>query len=353
MKNRYAVLMLSAWLSGTIAAEDLTTADGTVYTDIKISEITPIGINFVSADKASWVDFRDLTPETAKKYGYNQEKAEAFEKQLTQNQAVPAGNVSKTATAAVVTPPAAVSVSTQAASVSTPVAAVRTAPSGITVATPPAVVNVNPQSVSISTPVVNAAVSSAPDGAGISITTPIAAVTIGTPMPPPAPARVVVVRESDPVVFDEQIVYEPVTVNWVMWNGRYYPRYWWHYNYWSNRYVSCGGRYYPALYYYHSGRWHGGRYYNYSADRYPARGYRDYNRGQGPQNGGARSNYDRGQARQGGNVHGNVQEYGQSRQGNGERSSGYNREPSRQTGSERAGNDRGQTRQSGGERGRN
>ena len=77
MKKKYAVLLLSALLTAAVAAEDITTTDGTVYKNIKISETTPLGINFVSDDKVCWVDFRDLSADTAKKYGYTDSQSES------------------------------------------------------------------------------------------------------------------------------------------------------------------------------------------------------------------------------------------------------------------------------------
>ncbi|MFA6103936.1 MAG: hypothetical protein WCV67_12790 [Victivallaceae bacterium] len=321
MKRGYAVILLSALLTAAVSAEDVTTADGTVYKDIKISETTPIGINFVSGDKACWVDFRDLPPDTAKKYGYDPVKAADFEKALTQNQGstvssntpvtAPAAVVSAPAVSAVTpvatttvspqavnvaTPVAAATVSPQSASVTTPAAATTVSPRMATVSTPVAATTVSPQTVSVSTPVATATVSSAPGSAGISVTTPIANVTIGSPAPPPAQARVVVVNNGDPVVYDEQIVYEPVTTTWILWNGRYYPRYWWHYWYWDHHYISWNGRYYPAHYFHNAGRWHEGRYYHYAPSRGPARGGDrggSYDRGGGGRSSGGGS-YDRG-----------------------------------------------------------
>ena len=286
MKKGYAVLLLSALLTAAVSAEDITTTDGTVYKDIKISETTPIGINFVSGDKASWVDFRDLPPEVAQKYGYDPAKAAEFEKVLVQNQgSTVTANMPVTAPA-VASPP--VAVSSQAAKIATPVATATVSPQTVnvatpvatttvssrtaTVSTPVAATTISPQTVSVSTPIATATVSSAPGSAGISVTTPVASVTIGSPAPPPAQSRVVVVNNSDPVVYDEQIAYEPVTTTWVLWNGRYYPRYWWHYWYWDHHYISWNGRYYPAHYFHNAGRWHEGRYYHYAASRGPVRG---------------------------------------------------------------------------------
>ncbi len=324
MRKGYAVILLSALLTAAVSAEDVTTTDGTVYKDIKISETTPIGINFVSGDKACWVDFRDLPPDTAKRYGYDPAKAADFEKALAQNQgSTVTGNMPVTAPAAVISPPAATTVSPQGVNVATPVATTAVSPQAVNVATPvataavspqavnvvtpaatttvspravtvtspAAVASVSPQTVSVSTPVANATVSAT----GIGVTTPIATVTIGSPAPPPAQARVVVVNNTDPVVYDENIAYEPVTATWVLWNGRYYPRYWWHYWYWDHHYICWNGRYYPAHYFHNAGRWHEGRYYHYA----PRGGY---DRGGGRSSGGS---YDRGGgARSGGGERG-------------------------------------------------
>jgi hypothetical protein len=284
MKKGYAVILLSALLTATVSAEDVTTTDGTVYKDIKISETTPIGINFVSGDKACWIDFRDLPPDDAKKYGYDPAKAAEFEKTLAQNQgSTVAANAPVTAPAAVISPPAAVAVSPQAVNVATPVTAT----------------TVSPRTVSVSTPVATATVSSAPGSSGIAVTTPIASVTIGSPAAPPTPARVVVVNSGDPVVYDEQIAYEPVTATWVLWNGRYYPRYWWHYWYWDHHYVFWNGRYYPAHYFHNAGRWHEGRYYHYAARGTGRGGSYDHGgqRNSGDHGGGQRNSGDHGGGR--------------------------------------------------------
>jgi len=290
MKKRYSVLLLFALLTAAVSAEDITTTDGTVYKDIKISETTPIGINFVSGDKASWVDFRDLPPDTAKKYGYDPVKAAQFEKTLAQNQgSTLTGNMPVTAPAAVISPPAAVAVSPTAANVTTPVAATTVTPRAVTVTAPVAATTVTPQAVTVATPVATATVSSAPGSAGIAVTTPIASVTIGSPAPPPTPAKVVVVNSGDPVVYDEQIAYEPVTTTWILWNGRYYPRYWWHYWYWDHHYIFWNGRYYPAHYFHNAGRWHEGRYYHYASHGSAHGGYeRGGERGGGHGGGGHR-----------------------------------------------------------------
>lgn len=86
MKKGYAVLLLSALFAATVLGEDITTIDGTTYKEIRITETTPLGINFVSDDRACWVDFRDLPPDVAAKYGYDPVKAAEFEKSLAQNQ---------------------------------------------------------------------------------------------------------------------------------------------------------------------------------------------------------------------------------------------------------------------------
>ena len=219
MKKGYAVLLLFALFAATVLSEDITTIDGTVYKDIKVTEITPIGINFVSNDKACWADFRDLSPDVAAKYGYDPAKAAEFEKALAQNQgSAIAGDPSEIAADSTVTG-------------NDTVPAVAPAP-------------VQGTNVTVNTPVANANITIAP--------------------PPP---QVIVVNNGDTVIYDQQIVYEPVTTIWVSWCGRYYPRSYWHYWYWKDRYVCWNGRYYPAHCYYRGGVWDHGKYYKYAPDQ--------------------------------------------------------------------------------------
>ena len=283
MKTGLGLLLMSSLCAGMVMAEDLTTTDGTVYKDFTIVEKTPIGLSIVSGGQAGWVDFRDLPPAVAQKYGYNAAQAAAFEKSLVQNQGVAAGAGITTPVAAAAVTPAAATVTTpvasstvtaQSAGVVTPVASTTVSPQTATVVTPVATTTVNPQTVSVMTPVATATVSSAPGTAGISVTTPVASVTVGAPPPavyvaptaPPPQTSVIVINSNDPIVYDPAIVVEPVTTVWVLWNGRYYPRGWWNYWYWHNRYVMWNGRYYPAHYFNHGGVWHGGRFVPYRVD---------------------------------------------------------------------------------------
>ncbi|MEI8246594.1 MAG: hypothetical protein WCI51_12240, partial [Lentisphaerota bacterium] len=224
--KRYAVLLLFALFAATVMGEDITTIDGTVYKDIRITETTPIGLNFVSNDKACWVDFRDLPPAVAQKYGYDPAKAAEFEKALAQNQgsAVPGNPAEMVADKA-----------------------------GIERDTVPAATPAPDASVAVNTPVTNA--------------------TVNVALPPP---QVIVVNNGDTVIYDQQIVYEPTTTIWVSWCGRYYPRSYWHYWYWKDRYVYCDGRYYPAHSYYRGGVWDHGKYYKYAPD--PHRNFPSGNR---------------------------------------------------------------------------
>ena len=187
--KRYAVLLLFALFAATVMGEDITTIDGTVYKDIRITETTPIGLNFVSNDKACWVDFRDLPPSVAQKYGDDPAKAAEFEKALAQNQgrAVPGNPAEMVADK----------------------------------------VGIERDTVPATTP--------APD-ASVAVNTPVGNATVNVALPPP---QVIVVNNGDTVIYDQQIVYEPTTTIWVSWCGRYYPRSYWHYWYWKDRYVSA------------------------------------------------------------------------------------------------------------------
>ena len=219
MKKIFALLLLSVLFAVTVMAEDITAIDGTVYKNIKITEITPIGINFVCEEKACWVDFRDIPPDVANKYGYDPVKAAEFEKALAQNQG---GNVVDNAM--------------DAAPDGT------TGGSGVPAGPQPAM----------------------PSSGGVTVTLPAPDNTVNLPPPSPAP-QVIVINNGDPVIYDDS--YQPSTVVWVSWCGRYYPRYYWNYWYWNNRYIRWNGRYYPAHCFYRGGVWDHGKYYHYAPDR--------------------------------------------------------------------------------------
>ena len=86
MKTKSLILMAAILFSAVVlSAEDLILANGTTYKDVKITQTTLIGLQFISEGKAGWVDFRDLTAEEAQEYGYDPQKAEAFEQQIAQN----------------------------------------------------------------------------------------------------------------------------------------------------------------------------------------------------------------------------------------------------------------------------
>ncbi len=225
MKKIFALLLLSVLFAAAVIAEDIITIDGTAYKDIKVTEITPLGINFISEERACWVDFRDLTPDLAKKYGYDPAKAAEFEKSLAQNQD---GNVVNDT--APVMPDEAIPVSDAIPAV------------------PPEV---------------------STGYSGVTATLPAANVSVNVPEP-----QVIVVNDGDTILYDDQDSYQPTTVVWISWGGRYYPRYYWNYWYWKNRYICWNGRYYPAHCFYRGGVWNQGRYYRYATDRhqnFPAR----------------------------------------------------------------------------------
>lgn len=220
MKKIFAPLLLSVLFAVTVMAEDITAIDGTVYKNIKVTEITPIGINFVCEEKACWVDFRDLPPDIANKYGYDPVKAAEFEKALAQNQGV---NVVDNAADA--------------------------APDG---------------TIPESSNVPAAPQPAMPSSGGVTATLPAPDVIVNLPPPTPAP-QVIVINNGDTVIYDDS--YQPATVVWVSWCGRYYPRHYWNYWYWKDRYIRWNGRYYPAHCFYRGGVWDHGRYYHYAPDR--------------------------------------------------------------------------------------
>ena len=234
-----AVLNLCA-LTVTVSAADIVATDGTVYRDINIQESTPLGINFSSEGNVHWLDFRDMPPETAARYGYDPAKAAAFEKQLAASQQITTVNNSAAAattpTPATTAPAASTTTSSttrqSTTTVVTPIGGYSTSPSGTTVVTPLGIYSEST-----------------------------------APASPPPATQVVVVTPDTPVIYDPTIVYEPGAAVWVLWNGRYYPRYWWHYWYWNKRWVMWNGRCYPAHYFYGGGRWHGNHYYRYHHDQ--------------------------------------------------------------------------------------
>ncbi|MDD3117792.1 MAG: hypothetical protein PHQ27_01315 [Victivallales bacterium] len=278
MKAKILWLLLVSAVSCAVNADDIVANDGTVYKDVTVQEITPLGINFASGGNACWLDYRDMPVETAKKYGYDSAKAAAFEQSLARNQGntatattpvtapaqVPAASAAAAATPVTTTADIAgttVTAPSVSAAVATPIAgATVTTPSVSTTVTTPAVsttVSTVPAGVTVATPV--AAVNA--NANAIEVVTPIASVTLGQSTPAATPTQVVVINPDTPVVYDTSIVYEPVTTTWVLWNGRYYPRYWWHYWYWDHHWVYWNGRYYPGNVFYGGGRWHGGHYY--------------------------------------------------------------------------------------------
>lgn len=254
MKTKILSCLLVSAMVLAVRADDIVANDGTVYKDVTIQEVTPLGINFVSSGNTCWLDYRDMPTETAKKYGYDPAKAAAFEKGLASTN----GNTA-TATTPVTAPATVPAASAAAASatVVTPVASTTVTAPTATVVTPVASVSTTPASVAVTTPV--ASVSTSPEA--ISVVTPIASVTLGQAIVPAPSTKVIVVNPDTPVEYDTTVVYEPTTTVWVLWNGRYYPRYWWHYWYWDHHWVRWNGRYYPGHVFYGGGRWHGGHYY--------------------------------------------------------------------------------------------
>jgi len=86
MSTKSLILVVTMLLSASVlSAKDLVLTNGTTYKDVQITQTTPIGLQFISDGKAGWVDFRDLTAEEAQEYGYDPQKAEAFEQQIAQN----------------------------------------------------------------------------------------------------------------------------------------------------------------------------------------------------------------------------------------------------------------------------
>ncbi|MHB9138554.1 MAG: hypothetical protein ACYC4Q_04035 [Victivallaceae bacterium] len=67
-------------------AIDLTLNNGAAYSNITVTQTTPLGINFICNGAAGWADFRDMPPDEASVFGYNPAAGAAFEQQLQNNQ---------------------------------------------------------------------------------------------------------------------------------------------------------------------------------------------------------------------------------------------------------------------------
>lgn len=194
--KRARLLFLSVLLLSLCAsAKDIVTRDGTTYKDVTVTQTTPIGISFISNGKGGWIDFRDMTDDEQKDYGYDRQKADEFEQKLVQNK----GNM---------VPPDG-------------------APDMTDI---PADANLDPKAV------------------------------------PQTQDNTVVIQPNQQVPYDPSCFTSagPVYTNqWVSWNGRYYPSYWWHQWYWNNHWAYHNGRYYPWHYYHNHGVWYHGKYYPY------------------------------------------------------------------------------------------
>lgn len=86
MKNIFYVLTALIMLPGVSFATELTLTNGATYKDIKVTQTTPLGIDFLCNDTAGWADFRDMPLDEAKSFGYDPMKSAAFEKNLQDNQ---------------------------------------------------------------------------------------------------------------------------------------------------------------------------------------------------------------------------------------------------------------------------
>jgi hypothetical protein len=78
-----AALMMCSFAS---YSADLILNNGATFSNIEVTQTTPIGINFICNGSAGWADFRDMPLDEATSFGYNPAKAAAFEKQLQDNQ---------------------------------------------------------------------------------------------------------------------------------------------------------------------------------------------------------------------------------------------------------------------------
>ena len=79
---------------------------------------------------------------------------------------------------------------------------------------------------------------------------------------PPSSSNTTYINSGDAVPYDVGLVAGAVT-QWVFWNGKIYPYYWWHQWYWQNHWTYWNGHFYPSHYLYGNAIWHNGQYYPY------------------------------------------------------------------------------------------
>ena len=82
MNTNYLVALWSALTGSEFRTGKIVAADGNTYEGVGINKTTPVNINFVNGDKRCQAEYRILSPEIARKYGYDPDAAAEFEKLL-------------------------------------------------------------------------------------------------------------------------------------------------------------------------------------------------------------------------------------------------------------------------------
>lgn len=230
MKKLFSLAALAILsLASTAFAIDLTTVDGKTYKDADITKLTPIGLKFICNGQSGWINFRDLTPDMQKSFGYDPAAAAAFEQKLVDNK----GFTTVTQPA----PKAAPSASSQTQAQQTPQEP-ETQDALIAQQTPPDLSAYPPDAQPVSQP---------PPGATV--------IDCSNGIP-------------DTLNSAEYLAGPAYCSNsYVLWGGCYYPAYYW--NHWWNdhHWTWHDGHYYPLSYYNHHGVWENGKYYPYHHGR--------------------------------------------------------------------------------------
>ncbi len=85
---------------------------------------------------------------------------------------------------------------------------------------------------------------------------------VSQPVSQPNLDNTLIVTPSTYIPYDAALLALP-GIEWVCWNGHYYPYNWWHNWYWNNHWTYWNGRYYPSHYVHQNGVWHDGKFYPY------------------------------------------------------------------------------------------
>jgi len=205
-------------LTASASARDLSTLDGKVYSDVTITKITPLGLVFISGGKSGWVDFRDLPPDVQQEFGYDPQRAQAYEQKLVQSNGYEQSAQAQSQAQQIQAPPSQIQQaqqmpafdSTQYPPEAQPLAQ---APEGATV--------------------INSA-----DIQSDSDLSAVSAVCVG-----------------------------PACNAYIYYNNMYYPYYYWSHWYHDHHWVWNNGRPYPWTYANHHGVWENGKYYPYEHGR--------------------------------------------------------------------------------------